>query len=96
MPVIHLNYVHGVPDPIPTTLQAVEQWQGKLEGYAYDINAIMSEEKSEAGLRKAEMEAQKVSDDQLSLRVTNTCTEYNVNTISTSRNASRYDHFIRV
>lgn len=46
----------------PSTLQAVEQWQGKLEGYTYDINAIMSEEKSEAGLRKAEMEAQKVRD----------------------------------
>ncbi len=39
---------------------AVSQWQGRVERLERDVAAILAEERQEADLRKAEMEANKV------------------------------------
>jgi hypothetical protein len=40
---------------------AIDSWQRKLEELEWQVGAIMQEEREERALRKAEMEAQRVS-----------------------------------
>lgn len=45
--------------PPPPPVQAIKQWQAKVESVEPDVQRVMAEEREETALRKAEMEANK-------------------------------------